>query len=113
MKDSQWLEPLQPYIAVKDLYLPKQVALRVAPFLQEISGETTLEVLPALQNLFLEESQVSEPIQEATGKFVAQRQLNDRHVAIHDWERGEDRDDWWVLSFSNDSHILYYLLSAY
>ena len=69
MKDSQWLEPLQPYIAVKDLYLPKQVALRVAPFLQEISGETTLEVLPALQNLFLEESQVSEPIQEATGKL--------------------------------------------
>jgi hypothetical protein len=58
---SQWLELLQPFIAVKDLYLSKQVALRVAPFLQEISRETAPEVLPALQNLFLEESQASEP----------------------------------------------------
>ena len=67
IENSQWMEFLQPFIAVKDLYLSKQVALCVAPFLQEISRETTPEVLPALQNLFLEESQASGHIQETTG----------------------------------------------
>ena len=93
MENSQWLELLQPFMAVKDLYLSKQVAFRIAPFLQDISKETALEVLPALQNLFLEESQVSEPIQEATGQFVAARQLSGHPVVIHDWERGEEPDD--------------------
>ena len=93
MENDQWLELLQPFTAVKDLYLSKQVALRVAPFLQEISGETTPEVLPALQNLFLEESQASEPIQEATGQFVAARQLSGHPIVIHDWERGKELDD--------------------
>jgi hypothetical protein len=36
MENSQWLELLQPFTAVKDLYLSKQVELRVAPILQEI-----------------------------------------------------------------------------
>jgi hypothetical protein len=84
MEHSQWLELLQPFTAVKDLYLSKQVALRVVPFLQEISEETIPEVLPSLQNLFLEESQASGPIQEATGQFVAARQLSGHPVAIHD-----------------------------
>ena len=92
MENSQWLELLQPFTAVKDLYLSKQVELRVAPILQEFCWETTPEVLPALQNLFLEESQAPEPVQEATGLFAAKRQLGGHPVAIHDWDRGKEPD---------------------
>ena len=92
MENRQWLELLQPFAAVKDLYLSKQVALRVAPILQGISTETTPEVLPALQTFFLEESQAPEPIQEGIGHFVAVRQLSGHPVAIHDWERGKEPD---------------------
>ena len=92
MENSQWLELLQPFTAVKDLYLSKQVELRVAPILQEFCWETTPEVLPALQDLFLEESQAPEPVQEATGLFAAKRQLGCHPVAIHDWDRGKEPD---------------------
>ena len=89
MENGQWLELLQQFTAVKDLYLSKQVALQVAPFLQEISGETTAGVLPTLQTIFLE----SQVIQKATGQFVAARQLSGHPVAIHAWERGKEPDD--------------------
>jgi F-box-like len=90
MENTQWLELFQPFTAVKDLYLSKDVALHVAPFLQEIAKVSVANVLPALQNLFLEEPQTSGPIQEATGQFVASRRLNGHPVATHKWERGED-----------------------
>jgi hypothetical protein len=90
IENVQWLELFQPFTAVKDLYLSKEVALRVAPFLQEIAKGSVANVLPALQNLFLEEPQTPGPVQEATGQFVASRQLNGHPVATHKWERGED-----------------------
>jgi hypothetical protein len=90
IENIQWLELFQPFAAVKDLYLSKEVALRVAPFLQEIVKGSVANVLPALQNIFLEEPQTSGPIQEATGEFVVSRQLNGRPVATHKWDRGED-----------------------
>jgi hypothetical protein len=47
------------------------------------------EVLPTLQNIFLEGLRPSKPIQpeEGIGKFVAARQLSDYPVAVSLWER--------------------------
>ncbi len=76
MEDTQWLELLHPFTSVKDLHLSKDSAAFIAPALQELSGERVTEVLPALQNLFLEESQPSKLVKEAIGKFIAARQLS-------------------------------------
>ena len=71
IEDSQWLELLRPFTGVKDLYLPKESAPRIAPSLQELVGGRATEVLPALQSIFLEEFPPSGPVKEAIGKFVA------------------------------------------
>ncbi|KAH9963620.1 hypothetical protein BC827DRAFT_1383141 [Russula dissimulans] len=88
MDNSQWLELLRPFIAVKDLYLSEGLALRVAPALQELVEESATDLLPALQSLFLEGLQSSGSVQEAIGQFVAVRQLSENPVIIQNWERG-------------------------
>jgi hypothetical protein len=76
MEDTQWLELLHTFTSVKNLHLSKDSAALIAPALQELSGERVTEMLPALGNLFLEESQPSEPVKEAIEKFIAARQLS-------------------------------------
>jgi len=78
IESSQWLELLHPFTAVKDLYLSQEFAPRIAPSLQELVEGRAMEVLPALQNLFLEDPQPSGPVEEDIGQFVAARQLT-RH----------------------------------
>jgi hypothetical protein len=75
IEDSQWLELLRLFTAVKGLWISQEFVPRIAPALQELVGEGMTEVLPALQNLFLEEDLPSGPIQESIGQFVASRQL--------------------------------------
>jgi hypothetical protein len=84
IEDSQWLELLHPFTAVKDLYLSKEFAPRIAPSLQELVGGRTMEVLPALKSLFLAELPKSGPFtfKEAIWKFIAARQLVNHPVAI-------------------------------
>ena len=78
IEDSQWLEVLHPFTAVKYLYLSQGFTSRMAPALQELTGE----VLPSLQNLFLEDLYPSGgPVQGAIGKFVVARQ-----VAVSYWD---------------------------
>jgi hypothetical protein len=48
-----------------------RVAPRIVAALQELVGARSMEVLPTLQNIFLEELQPSDPVQEGVGKFVA------------------------------------------
>ena len=72
----QWVDLLRTFASVKSLILDDQIARLVAPALQELPGESVTEVLPALQNLFLEESQPSKLVKEAIGKFIAARQLS-------------------------------------
>jgi hypothetical protein len=43
IEDSQWLEVLHPFTAVKHLYLSRKFVSRIAPALQELAGE----VLPS------------------------------------------------------------------
>ena len=79
IEDSQWLEVLHPFTAVKYLYLSWEFTRRMAHALQELAGE----VLPSLQHLILEDLHTSGgPVQRAIGKFVVARQL-----AVSHWDR--------------------------
>ena len=91
VENSQWVELLQPFTAVKELYLSRGLAPCIAPALQELVGERVSEVLPALQNLFLEELHPSGPVQEAIEKFVAVRQLSCHPISVSHWDREQDR----------------------
>jgi hypothetical protein len=82
IENIQWLELFQPFTTVKDLHLSEEVASRVAPALQELTGERVADVLPGLQNLFVVGLQPSGPIQPI-GRFIAARKLSGYPVALH------------------------------
>jgi hypothetical protein len=86
IENIEWLDLLLPFTAVKNLYLSKQFAPRIAPALQEITGGGTTEVLSTLQNLYLEGFQPSETVQEGIAQFVSARQLTNHPVAISVWD---------------------------
>ena len=90
--NTEWLELLLPFAAVKNLYLSKQFAPRIAPALQELTGSRTAAVLPTLQNLFLEELRPSEPVQEGIAQFISARQLASQPVAVSLWNRDLSRE---------------------
>jgi hypothetical protein len=83
MDSSQWFELFQPFVAVQNLYVSKQFVPFVTASLRELTGERTLEVLPALKNLFLEGFQPSGSVQEAMRPFLSARQLSGYPVIIH------------------------------
>jgi hypothetical protein len=90
IENAEWLELLLPFTVMKNLYLSKQFAPRIAPALQELTRGRT-EVLPTLQNIFLEGFQPSEPVDESIAQFISARQLTNRPVAISVWERGSEQ----------------------
>jgi len=55
--------------------------------LKELAEERERAMLPALQNLFIEGFQSSEVVQNAFEQLITTRQLSDRYVVVHDWER--------------------------
>jgi hypothetical protein len=93
IENSQWLELLHQFTSVKNLYLSKEFAPRIAPSLQELVGRRATEALPALQNLFLEETHPSKPVKKAIANFVAARRRSNHPITISRWEReGDGRD---------------------
>jgi len=86
IENTQWLDVLRPFINVKDLQLSEKVVPCVAPALQELTGERVKEVLPALQNLFLDDFKASRSVEEGIRQFVAARQFSGHPVAIHHGE---------------------------
>ena len=82
IENMQWLEIFEPFTAVKNLYLTKAFAPHIARTLQELVESRMPEVLPALQNIFLEGYDPSGPIPEGIGKFVAARQLSGHSIAV-------------------------------
>jgi len=90
MEDAQWLDLLHPFTSVRDLYLCEDSVAFVAPALQELSGESVTEVLPALENLFLEGPRPSGLVKEAIGKFIAARQLAGFPVTVHYRDRASN-----------------------
>jgi hypothetical protein len=86
IENTLWLQLLLPFTAVKNLYLSKEFAPGIAAALQELVGGRITEVLPSLQNIFVEALEPSGPLQENIGPFVTARQLSDRPIAISVWD---------------------------
>ena len=91
VENALWLELFHPFSNVKNLYLSEEFAPRIVPALQELVGARTSEVLPILENIFVEGLGLSGPIQEGIGKFVAARQVTDHPLALSRWDRGRER----------------------
>jgi len=79
LDNTQWIELFRPFTAVKDLYLSDDLVSRVALALQEPYGA---EVLPALQNIFLEGPKSSDLVPEAVERFIAARQFSGHKVTV-------------------------------
>jgi hypothetical protein len=52
--NTLWLNLLCSFVAVKNLYLSEEYMPHITPALQELVGGRTTEVLPTLENIFLE-----------------------------------------------------------
>ena len=84
--NAVWLELLHPFATVKNLFLSENTAPHVVPALQELVGGRTTEVLPTLQNVFIEGLQPSGSVQEGIRKFVAARQVASHPIAVSCWD---------------------------
>ena len=86
IENSQWLELFHLFNTVENLHISREFVPRIAPALQELVGERVTEVLPALKNLFLEDTLPSGLVPEAIGTFVAARQLANYPIDVCPWE---------------------------
>ena len=91
VENALWLELFNPFSNVKNIYLSEEFAPRIVPALQELVGARTSEVLPILENIFVEGLGLSGPIQEGIAKFVAARQVTDHPLAFSRWDRDRER----------------------
>ncbi|KAN0116305.1 hypothetical protein V8E52_006130 [Russula decolorans] len=89
IENTLWLQLLLPFTAVKDLYLSKEFAPGIAAALKELVGARITDVLPSLQNIFMEGLEPSGPLQESIGRFVAARLpvLSYHPIAISAWHK--------------------------
>ncbi|KAF8503298.1 hypothetical protein F5888DRAFT_1799647 [Russula emetica] len=92
IENTLWLGLSRPFTAVKNLYLSKESAPGIAAFLQELVGGRITEVLPSLQDIFVEGLEPSGPFQKNIGQFVAARQLSDHPIAISFWDKDSYKD---------------------
>ena len=88
IENTLWLELLHPFTAVKNLYLSEKIVPHIVPALREPIGGGATEVLPTLQNIFLEGLQPSGPVQEGIGQFVSTRQATNHLIAVSRWDKG-------------------------
>jgi hypothetical protein len=89
MENTRWFELLRLFTAVKNLYVSKEFTKHFAHALQGLVVGGTTQVLPNLQNLFLESSRPSGPVQKGIEQFIDARQLFSCPVALSRWERKE------------------------
>jgi hypothetical protein len=89
-ENREWLELLHPFTDVENLYLSEQLAPLIGPALQELVEGRTTEVLPALQNIFLEGFKSLGPVEEGIGQFVAARQVANHPVEISLWANSKE-----------------------
>jgi hypothetical protein len=82
IENHPWLDLLRPFIYVKNLYVSEKFVSSIVSALQELIGHRTTEVLPALQNIFLEGLQPSGLVKEDIGQFVAARQLTRHPITV-------------------------------
>ena len=87
VKSTVWPQLLQPFTTVKNLYLCKKFVPRIAPALQRLVGANTTDLLPNLENIFLEGLQPSAPLHKGIEKFVSARRLTSHPVAVSRWDK--------------------------
>jgi hypothetical protein len=90
IENSLWLELLLPFRIVKNLCVSKEFVPRMVSALQELVGIRATEVLPTLQNIFLEGLEPSGPVQEGIQQFVDARQDISDPIAVSPWD-GKER----------------------
>jgi hypothetical protein len=109
MERTRWLGLLRPFIAVKNLYLSREFAPRIASALEDVDGSedsfddsegsiddsedsiddsegSISELLPGLQNIFVQGLQPSGHIQEGIRQFIAARWLIGHRIAVSNWD---------------------------
>ena len=86
LENTLWLELLHLFSTVKHLYLSEEFAPRIGSALQELVGERTTEVLPSLQDIFLEGLQHSGPVQKGIDQFVTTRQVTSHPISVSRWD---------------------------
>jgi len=79
---SLWRELLQPFTTVKDLYLCPEFAPHIALALQDLVGESVMELLPVLQNIFVKKLDPDELVPEGIKQFVDMRQLTSHPISV-------------------------------
>ena len=79
---SQWLELFRPFSAVRSLYISETLEPLVSAALGELTGERTMEVLPALEHISLDGVEPSGSTRDAIESFIASRRLSDRPRAV-------------------------------
>ena len=91
---------MHPFTALKNLYLSKAFAPRVVPVLQELfrDSESVTELLPKLQNIFLEEFQPSDSAKTTIWKFVNGIHVDSHPIVVARWDRElctwKEDDEW-------------------
>ena len=102
IENTLWLQLLLPFTAAKNLYLSKEFSPSIVAALQELVEGRITEVLPGLQNIFVERIKPSGPFQENIGRFVAARRLSGHPIAISDWDdSGSERTGSFVTERSD------------
>ena len=88
IENTQWLELFHPFTAAKNLYLSEEFVPRIALALEGFGGGGGgAEVLPNLQNVFLEGLQPLGPSQKGIRQFIVARQAAGHPVAVYPWDR--------------------------
>ena len=82
IENTLWLELLLLFTTVKNLYISEEFARRIVPALQELVEDRRTEVLPALENIFLDGLEALGPIEKGIGQFVAMHQVTGHPIAV-------------------------------
>jgi hypothetical protein len=80
---SQWLEVFRPFAAVRALRISRNMQSPIVSALQELTGQMTKEVLPALDSLYLQEYEPSGSAEQVMEPFITARQWSGHPLAVH------------------------------
>ena len=88
LDDPGWLQLFIPFVSVKSLYVPQGLGPFFASALEKLPEERVTEILPALEDLFLEgyDSESSGLVQDAVKSFVSMRQLSGHPLVLQCWD---------------------------
>jgi hypothetical protein len=86
IENGLWVKLLRPFTAAKNLYLCEKFAPCIAPALRDLVEGRTIEVLPTLENIFVEGLESSGSVEEGIVQFVAAREVAGHPITISHWD---------------------------